>query len=80
MVEAVQTAQDQAISRNERILREMEALVDDLRAHQPPYDCHGYARNWSIATTHLEDALLRFRYALEHRGAARIDARDHERG
>ena len=72
MADATMTAQ--AITRDERILREMEALVDDLRAHQPPYDCHGYARNWAIATTHLEDALLRFRYALEHTGACANEA------
>ena len=67
-------------SRTERLLRQMEALLDDMEAHRPPYDAHGFARTYAIAVTHLEDAMLRLRLAVEIEDRALLTARDGETG
>ena len=60
---AIEQAEAPPISRTEKLLRQMEALVEEMELARPPYDAHGFARNYAIAVTHLEDAMLRLRLA-----------------
>ena len=76
---AIEQAEAPPISRTEKLLRQMEALVEEMELARPPYDAHGFARNYAIAVTHLEDAMLRLRLAVDVEDRAALTARDGER-
>lgn len=75
---AIEQPDAPAISKTEKLLRQMEALVEEMELARPPYDAHGFARNYAIAVTHLEDAMLRLRLAVDVESQAHLTARDEE--